>query len=110
METETYFGKDGERMLTIIELEARADGGHSVQSQSRREKCWLEGWIAVPEELAETVWSCGGYCDLEVRDGTLVEVTPRERPAVEREPEEPTETERLRADVDFLAAMQGVML
>ena len=97
-------------MLTIIELQAREDGGHGVQSQSGREACWLEGWVAVPEALAETVWNCGGYCDLELREGVLVGVTPRERPEVEHGEPEPTETERLRADLDFLAAMQGVTL
>ena len=97
-------------MLTIIELQARADGGHGLQSQSGREACWLEGWIAVPEALAETVWECRGYCDLEVREGVLVGVTPRERLIFEHEQEAPTETERLRADVDFLAVMQGVTL
>ena len=44
-------------MLTIIELQAREDGGHGVQSQSGREACWLEGWVAVPEATA--TWSCG---------------------------------------------------
>ena len=81
-----------------------------MQSQSGREACWLEGWIAVPEELAEAAWECGGYCDLDVREGVLVGLTPRERPVVEHEQEAPTETERLRADVDFLAALQGVTL
>lgn len=98
-------------MLTIIELEAREDGGHGLQSQSGREACWLEGWIAVPEELAEAAWECGGYCDLDVQEGALVGLTPRERPVVEHEQEtEVSEQERLRADVDFLAALQGVTL
>ena len=47
-------------MLTIIELAARADGGHGVQSQSHRSECWLEGWVAVPAELERAVWDCGG--------------------------------------------------
>lgn len=96
-------------MLTIIELAAGADGGHGLQSQSHRTQCWLPGWVAVPEELNAAVWNCGGYCDLELDErGALVGVTPRERPP---EPEaEPTEEERLRADVDFLAAMAGVTL
>ena len=82
-----------------------------MQSQSGREACWLEGWIAVPEELAEAAWECGGYCDLDVREGVLVGLTPRERPAVEHEQEgEISEQEQLRADVDFLAALQGVTL
>ena len=95
-------------MLTIIEIEAREDGGHGLQSQSHREECWLEGWVAVPEELETAVWECGGYCDLTVEGGVLTAVTAKERP---QEPEsEPAEAERLRADVDFLAAMAGVSL
>ena len=83
-------------MLTIMELTAREDGGHGLQSQSHRTECWLEGWVAVPEELAEKVWSCGGYCE------------PVQRP--EEAAPEPTAEERLRADVDFLAAVTGVEL
>lgn len=74
-------------MLTIIEVAAREDGGHGLQSQSHRTECWLEGWVPVPEELVETAWACGGYCDLEVQDGKLVGVTPRERPTLPEEEE-----------------------
>ena len=95
-------------MLTIIELEPRADGGHGIQSQSHRTECWLEGWVAVPEELTQAVWDCGGYCELTLEDGRLVGITPTEKP--EPPAPEPTQAERLRADVDFLAAVQGVSL
>lgn len=74
-------------MLTIIEIAAREDGGHGLQSQSHRTECWLEGWVAVPEELRNAVWDCGGYCDLQIDDnGVLVGITPTERPP-EPEPE-----------------------
>lgn len=95
-------------MLTVIEQASRADGGHGVQSQSHRTECWLEGWLEVPEALTQAVWDCGGYCELTVEDGVLTAVTPTGRPA-EPAPA-PTELERLRADVDFLAAMGGVEL
>lgn len=96
-------------MLTIIELSAQADGFHSLQSQSHRTECWLEGWVAVPPELVQAAWDCGGYCDLKLnKKGVLVALTPRERPP-QPEPE-PTAEERLRADVDFLAIMTGVSL
>lgn len=94
--------------MTIIELEPRADGGHGIQSQSHRTECWLEGWVAVPEELTQAVWDCGGYCELTLEDGRLVGITPTEKP--EPPAPEPTQAERLRADVDFLAAVQGVSL
>lgn len=95
-------------MLTIIEKKADETGRHGLQSQSHRTQCWLEGWLAVPEELAQLAWESGGYCDLTVKKGVLTGLTPTEKPA-QSEPE-PTETERLRADVDFLAAMGGVAL
>ncbi len=80
-------------MLTIIEIEARADGGHGLQSQSRRTECWLEGWIAVPPELEQAVWDCRGYCTLDIQDGVLVGLTPGEAP--EPPAPEPTDTEIL---------------
>ena len=67
-------------MLTIMELKAREDGGHGLQSQSHRTECWLEGWVAVPEELAEKVWNCGGYCEPVLEEGRLVDVVPGQRP------------------------------
>lgn len=94
-------------MLTIIELTPRTDGGHGIQSQSHRSECWLEGWVAVPEALIQTVWDYGGYCELTVKEGVLTGVTPTERPAAEQAP---TQMEQLRADVDYLAAMEGVKL
>lgn len=96
-------------MLTIMELAARPDGGHGVQSQSHRTECWLEGWVAVPEGLAPAVWECGGYCELQLDgEGNLTGITPIERP--EPGEPEPSEEERLRADVDYIAAMTGVEL
>ena len=100
-------------MLTIIEIEGRADGGHGLQSQSGRTECWLEGWIAVPPQLERTAWDCCGYCELTIEDGVLVDLTPGQRPEPEPAPEPeqaPTEMERLRADVDYLAIMTGVEL
>lgn len=85
-------------MLTIIEVEAREDGGHGLQSQSGRTECWMEGWLAVPEELEEAVWACGGYCTLDIQEGVLAGITPTERPAPP-EPE-PTEEQRLQAELE----------
>jgi len=105
--------QDGEgrssKMLTIIEIEAREDGCHGIQSQSHRTQCWLPGWVAVPRSLEQAVWDSGGYCRLELdENGALAAVTPTEKPP---EPvPEPTAEERLRADVDYLAAMSGVDL
>lgn len=96
-------------MLTIIEIEARADGGHGLQSQSGRTECWLEGWIAVPPQLEKAAWDCCGYCQLDIQDGILVGLTPGTKPEHETW-SQPSEMERLRADVDYLAIMTGVEL
>lgn len=74
-------------MFTIIEINAREDGGHGLQSQSGRKECWLEGWIAVPNELRGRVWDCLGYCNLRIENGVLVDVEEVPRP----EPPEPPE-------------------
>ena len=81
-------------MLTIIELAAREDSGHGLQSQSHRTENWMgEGWIEVPPQLEQAAWDCCGYCNLEIQDGKLVGITPVERPP-EPEPE-PTAEEDL---------------
>ena len=97
--------------MTIIQIEALDTGQHLIQSQSGRTSCWLEGWVEVPEHLESAVWDSLGWCDLDIQDGVLVGITQTERPEPEPEPEAPpTELEQLRADIDFLAAMQGVSL
>jgi len=64
---------------------------HPLQSQSHRQECWLEGFVAVPEHLVDTAFACKGYCDLEIEDGVLVNLTPKELPRPE--PVEPTAEE-----------------
>ena len=60
-------------MLTIIELAAREDDGHGLQSQSHRTENWMgEEWIEVPPQLEQAVWDCCGYCTLDIQDGKLV--------------------------------------
>ena len=86
-------------MLTIIEVAAREDGGHGLQSQTHRTECWLEGWIAVPPKLEQTVWDCRGYCELTITDGVLTAVTPGTPPALP-EPEP--------SDTDVLNTLLGV--
>ena len=95
-------------MLTIIELEARPDGGRGLQSQSHRTECWLPGWVAVPQSLTQAVWDCGGYCELTLNAaGELTGITPTQRPV---QPEAPTETDRLEAQVTYTAMMTDTLL
>ena len=93
--------------MTIIEIKS-SNGLHRIESQSHRRAVWLPGYIEVPAHLESAVWACCGYCDLTIEDGKLTALTPTERPP-EPEPE-PTPEEQLRADVDYLAALQGVSL
>lgn len=70
---------------TIIEIQAREDGGHGLQSQSHRTECWLEGWVGVPNRLTKKVWDNSGYCNLVIKDGKLDDIIPIENPAAARQ-------------------------
>ena len=97
--------------MTIIQIDSVGNGLHRIEQQSGRRACWLEGYIEVPAHLEAAAWDTCGYCDLTIEGGKLVGVTPTERPAPEALPEpEPTREERNRADIDYLAALQGVSL
>lgn len=82
--------------MTIIEIAARPDGGHGLQSQSGRETCWLEGWIEVPTHLEQQVWDSLGWCNLQIENGVLVGIVPTEKPEPEPLPDpEPSDTDVL---------------
>lgn len=100
--------KNGVTQMTIIQIKPLESGQHPIQSQNHRKAVWLPGYIEVPPHLEALAWASGGWCELTIEDGKLVGVTPTEKP--EPPAPEPTEAERLRADVDFLAAVQGVSL
>lgn len=57
--------------MMIIKTEATETGLHLIQSQSHRTECWLDGYVAVPQELEIEVMQCNGYCDLTVENGTI---------------------------------------
>ena len=66
--------------MTIIKILADENNLHSLESQSHRTECWLDGYIAVPQELEKNVWDCLGYCDLVIEDGVLTDILPKEIP------------------------------
>ena len=85
----------------------------------------FKGAIPLTDEQAETVLQYNGFVTITSQEETIVddftqtvyEVTPNTeaweawKSSLPPQPEpEPTEAERLRADVDFLAAMTGVEL
>ena len=97
--------------MTIIELNRREDGGHGLQSQSDRTECWMDGWIAVPPELEESVWNCMGFCDLTIEDGVLTGITPIERPEPGPEPTPaPTQLDRIEAQITYTAMMTDTLI
>ncbi len=97
--------------MMIIKIEATEAGLHYYETQSHRTECWLEGYVEVPEGIENDVKKCGGYCDLVVENGTLKRLVARPDLIPKKETGiEPTQVERLRADIDFLALMTGVEL
>ena len=66
--------------MTIIEINARENGSHNIQSLNGAVKVWEDGYIEVPSHLEADVWATLGWCDLQIEEGNLVGVTPTERP------------------------------
>jgi len=64
---------------------------HPIQSQSHRNSCWLDGYIAVPEHLVGKAVESSGFCHLVIQDDILVDIEPRSMP--EPAPREPTPEE-----------------
>lgn len=72
--------------MTIIEILAREDGSHNIQSRHGAARVWEDGYIEVPSHLEAAVWATCGWCDLDIQGDKLVGITPTERPP-EPEPE-----------------------
>ena len=97
----------------VISKSANEHGWHDLQTNS----AWScnhygEAFAVVPDDMVEAIMETCGYCDIELNeDGTeVVSFTPTEIPVIEAPESEPTEAERLRADLDYLAIMTGVAL
>lgn len=93
--------------MRIVEIQALDNGAH--RNQTTTSTTIPDGWAVIPEgvEIPETY----PFVDLVVQGNQVVSMTAGVVPQPEPEPEpEPTEMEKLRADVDFLAAMAGVTL
>lgn len=72
-------------MSMIINTQTK---GYQMQSTRNYPENWEgEGWLPVPPELEGKVRENYPYYELVIQDGTLVDVTPTERP---EDPEDPT--------------------
>lgn len=92
--------------MTIIQIKSLEGGQHPLESQSGRTSCWLDGYISVPEHLEDKAWETLGWCDLDIRDGVLVDIIPTARPEPEPEPTPaPSYEERLAALESAMMAM-----
>lgn len=91
--------------MTIIKILADENNLHNLESQSHRTECWLDGYIAVPQELEKKAWDCLGYCDLVINDGVLTDILPKEIPDFQKPESLPTindlikENELLKAQI-----------
>ena len=74
--------------MTIIKILADENNLHSLESQSHRTECWLDGYIAVPQELEKKVWDCMGCCDLVINDGVLTDILPKDIPVDIEQPKQ----------------------
>ena len=97
--------------MMMIEIIALANGAHRNQSFNG---VLPDSWAVVPDTL-ETENFPFGEVKAEDVDGvmTVVEWIPSTMPEPEPAPEskaEPTEQEKLRADLDYIAVMTGVRL
>ena len=71
-------------MSMIINTETKA---YEEQSHRRYPDNWQgEGWLPVPPSLEPRARAYCPYCELVIEDGTLVGITPTERPAPDLEP------------------------
>lgn len=86
--------------MRYIEIIPNSLGGHR---NFTGEICSLEGWAIIPETIE--IPSTFPFVNIEVENGTVISMTEGVMPPVPPTP--PTELERLRADVDFIMAMEG---
>lgn len=73
--------------MTIIQIKPmEGTQFHPVQTQSHRETCWEEGFIAVPERLLERAYATQGHCEVKIEDGVLIDLVPLAIPKQISEP------------------------
>lgn len=65
--------------MIIIRIKSNDINYHPIESQFHRTENWMgDEWIEVPSELEYKL--NGGYCELKIENGTLVDIVPIEIP------------------------------
>lgn len=98
-------------MITIVEIKELENGGHGNQTGEYFNEI-PEGWAVIPKDVETPNFPFGEVTVKEV-DGVMTVTKWTPKPIPEPEPitePEPSEAERLRADIDYIAAMTGVEL
>lgn len=95
--------------MTIVEIKAFENGGH--RNQSGFFPTIPDGWAVVPEDV-ETPNFPFGDIGVEEIDGvmTVVKWVAGSIPEIAEVEQSVSETEQLRADIDYIALMTGVEL
>lgn len=90
--------------MKLIEIQPQSNGAH--RNQTGNFSAIPTGWAVIPEDvpIPETF----PFVGIQVEGNKVVTMTAGVVP--EPETPAPTETEQLRADIDFVAAMTGVSL
>jgi len=129
--------KDRKNPFCVISIEADKNGMHYIQTNSGWTENPYSDYVVVPDEMVQDILKTKGYCEFETKDENIIDFewvkneetgkpekvekvvgtrkvvskwTAGIIPEVE-EPEQPiSETERLRADIDYIAIMTGVEL
>ena len=86
--------------MKYIEIQANNNGGHRNQFGGVVPS---EGWAIIPEEME--IPSTFPFVNIEVDNGVVTSMIAGVVPPILPNP--PTELEKLRADVDFIMAMEG---
>lgn len=96
--------------MRIIEIAPLSNGGH--RNQESNSLAMLDGWAVIPDGMETPNFPFGTATAAEV-DGVMTVTSWAALPIPEPEPTPtpaPTATEKLRADVDYIAVMAGVDL
>lgn len=98
----------------VISKETFGDHGvHDIQTNS----AWFENpygdvYAVVPDEMVEAILDTMGFCDITLNDdGTeVVSFVPREIPEIEQAVGEPTQLDKIEAQITYTAMMTDTLI